>query len=186
LDRLDRITNLVRRHVPGLRLVVKRDVPWLRRAAPAIERIMPDFMTRFTTVVGSTVYLPRPVRELPRDMLAGILAHELVHQLDQQRWGPIFYASYGVALPTGRTMRAVWERRAYAVDLMLAHHRDGDGGVAQLERRLAKLFSDRSYGWMWAGEDAASRFLAPVVEDVLAGRLQQTEPYSEILRAWVG
>src|SRR5688500_17636861 len=111
-----------------------------------LDRLMPEFMTRFTTVVGSTVYLPQPVDQLPREVLAGILAHELVHQIDQRRWGPLFYLSYGVALPTGRTMRAVWERRAYAVDLMLAHHHDGDRGLARCEKRLVKLFADRTYG----------------------------------------
>jgi hypothetical protein len=185
LDRLDRIIQLVRREIPGLRLVVKADDPRLRRAAPALDRLMPGFMTRFTTVVGSTVYLPRPVDQIPRDVLAEILAHELVHQLDQRRWGVMFYVSYGVALPAGRSMRAVWERRAYAVDLMLAHHEGGEQALARCERRLVKTFSDRTYGWMWAGEDAARAFLQPVVLGVASGEVQRSAPYADILEAWV-
>jgi len=163
---------LVRRHVPGLRLVAKSESPLLRRFAPG-----------FTTVLGPYVLLYRPAAEIPRDRLAAILAHELVHQLDQQRWGPLFYVSYGVCLPAGRTVRAVWERRAYAVDLMLAHEA---GGLAACERRLVTLFSDRSYVWMWAGESSARAFLAPVVTAVREGRLQQESPYAEILSAWSG
>jgi hypothetical protein len=184
MDRLDRMLALVRSHIPDVRLVVKHDVAWLRRVAPLIEVVTPGFMTQYTTVVGSAVMLPRPIDRLPRDILASILAHELVHQLDQQRWGPAFYASYALALPAGRTARAAWERRAYAVDLMLAHHDGGEAALAACERRLVGIFAGRGYAWMWAGEAAAREFLRPTVTAVADGALQTTAPYREILDAW--
>lgn len=186
MDRLDRMLVLVRRHVPGLQLVHKADVPWMRAASRVIAPVMPDFQTRFTTVVGRTVYLPRPMEEFPRDSLAATLAHELVHQLDQARWGALFYTSYALMFPVGRSWRAVWERRAYAVDLMIAHERGGDQELRRVTSLLIDLFAGPSYLWMWSGRAAAGSFLAPIVEAVRSGALQQQEPYREILAAWRG
>lgn len=185
-DRLDRILALTRRHVPNLTLVDKQTIPWMRAVGVAMKPFAPDFATSYTTVIGATVYLPCAPAEFNRNLLAKILAHELVHQIDQKKWGPLFYVSYGVALPVGRTWRAHWERRAYAVDLLLARERGGDAAIELLSRRLAALFSGSSYFWMWAGEDSAAAFLAPVVQDVRAGRLDRQEPYRSILAAWRG
>ena len=48
----------------------------------------PEFLTRFTTVVGSTIYFPSRlyVKHHPRSAIR-TLAHEAVHLLDAQRWG---------------------------------------------------------------------------------------------------
>ena len=51
---------------------------------------------------------------------------------------------------------------------------------------LAALFAGSDYLWMWAGREAAARYLAPVVEAVHRGDLQDQEPYAEILAAWRG
>ena len=185
-DRLDRILDLVREHVPDLRLVLKRDDPGMRALGRLLAPVTPRFQTHFTTVVGRTVYLPRPVQDFPRDGLAMTLAHELVHQLDQRRWGPLFYGSYAVALPVGRTARAHWERRAYAVDLVLMHHDGGEAWMTRRLERLVDLFAGPAYGWMWAGRAAARAFLEPVADQVRAGTLQEQSPYREILEAWRG
>lgn len=177
---------LARSHVPDLRLKVKSDSAAMRALATLVKPLSPDFAERYVTVVGATVWLPRPAEQFVRDDLAAILAHELVHQLDQQRWGPLFYLSYGVALPAGRTARAVWERKAYAVDLLVARERGGPDAVAACAARLVPLFAGSEYGFMWAGTDAASAFLAPTIAAVLRGDLDGTEPYSSILAAWRG
>jgi len=187
MDRLDRILELVRRHVPDVRLVRKADSRLMRSLAVVLRPITPDFSTRYTTVLGKTVYLPRPVEAFDRDHLAGILAHELVHQLDMLEHGPWFYVSYVVApLPAGRTRRAFWERRAYAVDLMLAFDRDGEEGMQAVLWRLVRIFSGPAYGWMWSGEDAARHFLEPICREIRSGSLQVREPYASIYRAWTG
>ena len=177
--RLERTLALVRREVPGHRFVLKEDVAWMR----GVARVHPDFRA-FTVVIGRTVYLPRPREDFEPDRLAAVLLHELVHQLDQARWGPLFYASYVLAAPTLRTVRAVWERRAYAVDLLLARERGGEPAVHRLAERLAEVFSGPAYGWMWAPD--ARGFLAPAVAAVLAGELDTRQPYADILRAWRG
>lgn len=177
---------MVRRHVPDVRLVDKHEFAWMRAFGQVIRPLVPDFDTHYTTVLGRTVYLPRPPDQMPPDVLAATLCHELVHQLDQKRWGLLFYASYAWALPTGRTMRAYWERRGYAVDLVLAHERGGPIEVHRVADRLAEVFSGPSYLYMWAGRGSAADYLQPAVDAVLSGQLQQEEPYAEILAAWRG
>lgn len=184
LDRLDRILSLVRRYRPGVRLVDRHTVPWMRLPGDLARPILGDINGRFTTVIGNTVYLPGPVERFPRDRLAAILAHELVHQLDQARAGLWFYVSYGLVAPTVRTLRAHWERRAYAVDLLLAYERGGPAEVERVRRRLIGIFAGASYLFMWSGRASAERFLAPTVTAVLDGSLSREQPYRDILEAW--
>lgn len=158
----------------------------MRAVGRVLKPVMPNFATRYTTVIGDTVYLPGDPADLPPDALAATLAHELVHQLDQRRYGPLFYISYGLGLPAGRTLRAYWERRAYAVDLMLAMDRGGPGEVKRVANVLVDVFSGPAYLWMWVGTASAREYLRPVVEDVLDGTLQKHEPYRSILAAWRG
>lgn len=184
-DRLDRMLALVRSHVPGLRLAVKSESAAMRTLATLVRPFSPRFQDRFVTVIGDTVWLPRPVAEFDRDDLAATLAHELVHQLDQRRWGPLFYASYGLSpLPVGRTARAYWERKAYAVDLLIAREQRGAAGVSACAGRLVGLFAGPEYAYMWAGEASARAFLRPTVEAVLRGALDDQAPYAQILTAW--
>lgn len=185
--RLDRMIALVRRDVPDLRLVDKRTVPWMRALGGLLRPVVPDFGDRMTTVIGPTVYLPRAPEELDPDALAALLAHEYVHQLDQGEHGAMFYLTYGLTpLPLFRTHRAHWERRAYAVDLMLAHEIGGDARLALVEARLRTVFGGVTYGWMWGGRQAAATFLKPVADAIRAGELQQEAPYDRILATWRG
>lgn len=187
MDRLDRMLALARSHVPGLRIVEKADIWWMRAVGRLLRPVIPEFDTHYTTVLGDTIYLPVPFERFPRDGLAVTLAHELVHQLDQKEWGLWFYTSYAMfPAPVWRTGRARWERRGYAVDLMIAHHRGGERELMRVARRLEGLFSGPGYLWMWGGAEAARDYLAPVLDDIRAGRLQSEAPYDAILAAWKG
>jgi hypothetical protein len=177
---------LVRAHRPRARLVDRHDVPWMRLAGVAMTPLVARFNERFTTVIGDVVYLPGPPTAMRRDRLAITLAHELVHQIDQARWKLFFYLSYALLAPAGRTVRAHWERRAYAVDLLLAREVGGEPAVRELAERLAALFAAPSYGFMWVGRAAARRYLEPVVARVLDGDIDRVAPYDQILAAWRG
>jgi hypothetical protein len=187
MDALDRILSVARRHVPQLRLVDKHDYPLWKIVGLGVRPLMPDFMEHVTTVIGDTVYLPCPPDRMPRVLLAQILAHELVHQLDQREHGWWFYASYAMApLPAGRTMRAHWERRAYAVDLMLANATGGEPALRRKAAQVTRYFAGPYYGFMWAGQEAARSYVRTIEDEILAGTLQKRAPYDEILTAWRG
>lgn len=178
---------LVRSHRPGLKIVDKRSVPWMRALGLALRPAVPDFMSSFTVVIGDVVYLAGDPAHFPRDRLAHILCHELIHQLDQAEHGPGFYLSYALLpVPVLRTRRAHWERRAYAVDLMLAHHDGGEPALQRTLQRCVALFSGPAYGWMWAGEQAAEAYLEEIAAQVRSGALATHEPYRQILEAWRG
>ncbi len=177
---------LCRGMVPDLELVDKRTIWWMRWLGRLLEPVVPEFSSRYTTVMGSRVFLPAGPDEMHPNVLASTLAHELVHQLDQKRWGVVFYFSYGFMFPVGRSMRAYWERKAYAVDLLVAHERGGEDEVRRVANMLAEVFSGHSYLWMWAGKMSAGAYLQPVVDAVLDGSLEQQEPYRAIMQAWRG
>lgn len=186
-ERLGRVLALARRHRPGLRLIDKRTVPAARWLAWVLRPLAPDFADRTTTVVGDRVFLPKAAEELDPDQLAAILCHELVHQLDQAEH-PLFYVSYalGPPLPILRTARADWERRAYAVDLMIAFHEGGERRMSGVLDWLVDVFSGPTYAWMWSGREAARAYLEPIAAEIRAGTLQHREPYRAILAAWTG
>lgn len=125
----------------------------------------PEFMTRFTTVLGSTVYFPDR-NFIARDPAGAlrVLAHEVVHLQDAARWGfPSMLASYafpqilglGVLLfpligwwamaflvflaPWPAPGRTYFEARAYALDVLTAT-------PARRERTLEWAVSQFS-GW---------------------------------------
>ena len=111
----------------------------MRALAVLVRPLMPGFLTRVTTVIGDTIYTPGPPESLPEGLLARIVAHELVHQLDQARFGPVFYLSYLFVLPVGRTARAHSERRAHAVAVLLSLVEDGPSGLEMTRRRLVSV-----------------------------------------------
>jgi len=106
----------------------------------------PEFLTRYTTIIGSTIYFPSRayVERYPKAAMQ-TLAHEVVHLLDGQRISfPVFGLSYlfpqilglGVLLfpwiglwslfflvflaPWPAPLRAYFEARAYAIDYLAA------------------------------------------------------------------
>lgn len=184
MDRLDSLLLGAADAGLPMRLAYKRRSRVMRAIAWWITPLIPDFLDGTATVVGGTVFLPGAPGALSRPMIARVVAHEWVHRRDARRWGPLFYLSYVALFPVFRTARAYWERRAYAVEMMLAYE---DGGAARLDAvtdELVRLFSGPAYLWMWAGAPSARVFLAPVREEIRAGTLQHREPYPQILAAW--
>lgn len=106
----------------------------------------PDFMTRYTTVIGSTIYLPsREYVEVHGDSVLRTLAHEVVHMLDAERWsepgfmflyltpqifalGILLFPFFGFwallfllfLLPIPSPFRFYFESRGYAMDVLTA------------------------------------------------------------------
>lgn len=106
----------------------------------------PEFLSRYTTVLGNKVYFPdRTYLQMEDERASRILAHEVVHLLDAERitW-PLFYLTYlfpqifalGVfsfpwigawsllfllfLLPIPSPIRLLIETRAYAIDVLTA------------------------------------------------------------------
>lgn len=137
----------------------------------------PNFLTHYTTVIGSTIYFPsREYLIQHADRASRVLAHEMVHILDAERISePIFMSSYifpqilalGIfsfpflgwwallfllfLLPWPAPFRFYFESRAFAMDVLTAppseRERIIDWAVAQ--------FSDWGYYKMFPFEKTA-------------------------------
>lgn len=135
----------------------------------------PNFLTHYTTVIGSTIYFPTRnyVQNHPQSAMR-TLAHEVVHLVDASKWSfPIFSFAYlfpqiltlGIftfpligwwalgfllfALPLPAPFRFYFESRAYALDVLTA----SDGHKNACLDRACKHFSSWDYYKMYPYED---------------------------------
>ena len=138
--------------IAPFRIHYKDESPEMSALNLVVSLFCPDFMSRFTTVIGRRVYFPSRdfVAQRPQASIR-ILAHEAVHLLDSQRWGfgtlALAYLfpqilALGVFLypwlglwafsfliflaPWPAPFRFYFEARAYALDCLTAYpeHRE--------------------------------------------------------------
>lgn len=125
------------------KVVRKEDSRLMKLIAFLLHPINPHFMSDYYTTIGSTVYAPHGV--IPDE----VLAHELVHVADWQRYNLAFALSYLLLLPVGITMRAFWEWRAYKISLHWWVYNDLGWTQTQGKAMLLNQFTSSAYAWMW-------------------------------------
>lgn len=98
LDTLVAFEDEVRKAVPDFKLAYKDESRLMKLLGFFATPFNPDFMTRYTTTLGSTVYFPSKsyYESQPKSGFT-VLAHEMVHMLDNKRHPLWFRLSY--ALP---------------------------------------------------------------------------------------
>jgi len=147
-----------------------------------------DFMSAFTTTLGSTIYYPsedylknRPVTSLV------ILLHELVHVIDFNKNKllfiflylfpqilallavPAFFFSWKLSaifllflLPLPAYFRMKYERKAYAVSLYVIHQlsvkKNFKAELAVQKDNYISYFKDKDYYYMWIFKSINSDF----------------------------
>jgi hypothetical protein len=61
----------------------------------SVTKISPEFMTRYITTIGNTVYVPDQILKTPDENLLRVLVHESVHIYDSNKLtGPLFKFLY--------------------------------------------------------------------------------------------
>ena len=151
----------------------------------------PDFMTHYTTVIGSTIYFPnRSYLEMREERAMQTLAHEVVHMLDAERWStPLFMAGYlfpqiltlGVftfplfgwwsllflvfLVPFPAPFRAYFESRAYAMDVLT--YPQSQRLMAM--RNFAQIFPSWNYYKMLPDAESAESLIWSWVEKAESG-----------------
>ncbi len=83
--------------IPGYR-VVRKSKSWVMHLLNVFLFFTPDFMTRYTTTVGNTVYVPDRLWENHSMRTLAILAHEARHVYDKQKYSGILFG-LGYLLP---------------------------------------------------------------------------------------
>jgi len=186
-DRTLKFIAFMAREIPGFGIAYKDDPPesmrlrdrclhWLAR------RVNSDYDQRYTTVLYPIIYLPsgtrRSFEEAPEKYYT-TLRHEFVHLKDFQRYHIWMAFSYVFVLPVGWTMRAFWELRGYAQNLICWQEDYGRVPDSEVER-LADIFSGRGYVYMLLPRSWAHSVLKSLQRSVEEGRLSGVYPYGDL------
>jgi hypothetical protein len=158
----------IRAAYPSFRLVPKEGSPlmWATYYGLLMFLWCPRFMTHFTTVIVTRVYMPE--RLIGGPSAYATLRHERVHMRDCLRSGVLpFVASYLFLLPSLLTLRAVWEMRAYAETMRVERERTGAVADATVDHVVRQLVGP-SYLWMFPFPRAARRWVERTRSRVLA------------------
>lgn len=95
LDTLHAFEANVASAVPGFRVAYKDKTWWMAWLGFLVRPFNPDFLSRYTTTLGTTVYFPdQETYEANPKSSFTILAHEMVHLLDGQAHPWTFKLSY--------------------------------------------------------------------------------------------
>lgn len=162
---------------PDFRLVPKRDHP-LSRAIDRLLRMVTlgaqrEYLTRYHTVLGYTLYTPLSWDATPDEDRAIVLCHERVHLRQRRRYGMALMAFvylvpfFPIGLAYGRA-RLEWE--AYRETLRAtARFRGLESARSQsLKKTIVERFTGGAYGWMWPFERAVTRWYEGALREIEA------------------
>jgi hypothetical protein len=148
----------ITREFPDFRLVSKRG----HALSVAIDRALRlvtfgaqrDYLTRYHTVLGNTLYTPYAWETTPELDRMIVLRHERVHLRQRRRYGMLLMSFlylipfFPIGLAYGRA-RLEWE--AYRETLRATAELRGMDSVREgsLRRMIVERFTGGAYGWMW-------------------------------------
>jgi hypothetical protein len=148
----------LRREFPGLRIVDKTDSDFCRAIDAALRVVtfgaQSAFTTKYTTVLGRTIYLPSAWPERSDLDRYVTLRHEAIHLRQFERYGTLgmallyLFPIFPLGLALGRA-RIEWE--AYAETLRATAEVRGIEAAADpaLHEHIVRQFTSGAYGWMW-------------------------------------
>lgn len=146
------------RTMPNVRIVRKSDDRFSRAIDGALRVItfggQSAYMTRYTTVIGRTIYLPARWSEMSDVDRVIVLRHEAVHLRQFARYG-LFGTSFLYLFPIFpfglAAGRAFIEWEAYRETLRATAELKGIEAAASetLERYIVEQFTSPAYAWMW-------------------------------------
>lgn len=146
------------RTMPNVRIVRKSDDRFSRAIDGALRVItfggQSAYMTRYTTVIGRTVYLPSRWAEMSELDRVIVLRHEAVHLAQFARYGLLgtsllyLFPIFPMGLAAGRAF-IEWE--AYRETLRATAELKGIDAAADpaLEQHIVSQFTSAAYAFMW-------------------------------------
>lgn len=178
----DAFIEEIRAEFPKFRLVMKRESLFSKAIDIALKAItlgaQSEYMTRYHTVIGNTLYLP-DLWETTPDMAKVItLRHERVHLRQRRRYGDIVTSFlylipfFPLGLAYGRA-RIEWEAYTETIRATAEYH--GILAASELREYIVSQFTSGAYGWMWPFRGVVERWfdeaLAEVSAEIGAGPL---------------
>lgn len=173
--RSDALVEEIRGEFPSFRIRPKRESALQRAIDVALKFVtlgaQRAYMTRYHTVLGTTLWVPTYWDEEDDVARYVLLRHERVHLRQRRRYGMI-----GMALiylfpifPLGLALgRARIELEAYAETLRAIAEVHGLDAArdAKLHEEIARRFTSGDYAWMWPFPRTVRRWLREIVETI--------------------
>ena len=164
----------IRAEFPAFRIVRKEGDPfseWVGRILRVLTfGAQSAYVTRYHTVLGNTLYVPRSWDECSAIDRAVVLRHERIHLRQFRR-----YTRVGMSLlylipilPMGLAWgRARLEWEAYRETIRATAELRGIEAARdpELERGIVRQFSSGAYGWMWPFPKTVTRWVRAAVEE---------------------
>lgn len=169
----------IQREFPSFRVVKKADSDFAKAIDVALKIItfggQSEFMTRYYTVIGDTLYVPPGFFESDPIGVVITLRHERIHLRQRRRYTflgmSILYLL--VPLPLGLAwFRARIEWEAYTETLRATLELRGEEELRSdaLRERIVSQFTSAAYGWMWPFPKTVNRWYDEALATVLAER----------------
>jgi hypothetical protein len=163
------LLKLLDREFPKVKVVDRKFVWW----AKVMDAL--GCPSGVTTTIYHTMAVPSNWAQTPYHIRASVLWHEIQHLRQARRsggdwvgwfltWGPAYLL---VPLPMFWTLRAKWEREAYA-EAMRVHFLLGMEGPRSLwQGWMVKTFTTKTYLWMWPNKRRVRRWAKEVWANML-------------------
>jgi hypothetical protein len=163
----ERFIDEMRREFPGFRLLDKRESRLSKLIDVALRVVtlggQREYMTRYHTVLGDTLYVPDSWKSTPDLDRLITLRHERVHLRQRRRLSfPVMAFVYMIPFfPLGLAYgRARLEWEAYEETLSATAELCGIGAARspRLREHIVGRFTGADYGWMWPFRSAVERW----------------------------
>jgi hypothetical protein len=174
-ERSERLIEEIRAEFPTFAIRAKRESALQRAIAFALEVVtlgkQRAYMTRYHTVLGTTLWVPTFWDEEDDVARYVLLRHERVHLRQRRRYGAIGMAVIYLLpiFPLGLAIgRARIELEAYAETLRATAEVHGIDRArdSKLHEEIARRFTSGDYGWMWPFPKTVRRWLREIVEEI--------------------
>lgn len=172
---LDRFLTVLKVEFPRFRVVPKAGDRLSRAIDLALRALtlgrQRQYMTRYHTVLGQTLYVPSLWARLSEIDKLVLLRHERVHLRQARRLGPVLMAlAYLLPFfPLGLAWcRARLEWEAYTETLWATAELRGLEAVRdpELRERIVRRFVGPDYGWMWPFSKQIYRWYDAVLAEI--------------------
>jgi hypothetical protein len=129
-----------------------------------------DFMTRFTTTLGNTIFVPDDwEKRLPMSQCI-TLRHERVHMRQSKKYGRLMFSFLYLFWPLP-VFRATWRRRfeqeAYEESIRAMHEYGEDPANYVYRVRMILHFTSSEYFWMWTKESDIEEWFDSTVSRIV-------------------
>ncbi|GAB4206389.1 MAG: hypothetical protein OHK0013_23040 [Sandaracinaceae bacterium] len=177
--RADAYFEALQREFPALRIVHKEHDPFSRFVDGLLKLVtlggQREYLTRYTTVLGSTIYVPTSWGERGDAERYITLRHEAVHLRQAARMGR-FVMGLVYALPIlpiglayGRA-RIEWEAYADTLRAISEVHGVAYARSPAVTEHIVRQFTTAAYLWMWPFPGQVRRWIARELDAIEAER----------------